>query len=138
LNLLCSKHLYNLHTNSFLLLFKPEGILCVCGREEGSAWVWTQGCTLASQVLYQLSHSSSPFFALVILEIESCFLSRSSCTAVLLSLFPTISVVTGACPTPSYWLRWGFANFLPSWPWASVLPISASQVARTTDTGTQL
>jgi hypothetical protein len=43
--------------------------------------VWTQGFALARQVFYHLSRSASPFcsvlfcFALVVLEIESCFLS---------------------------------------------------------------
>jgi hypothetical protein len=30
---------------------------------------------------------------------------------------------------PSYWLRWGLANFLPGWPQTMILPILASQVA---------
>jgi hypothetical protein len=43
---------------------------------------------------------------------------------------PIITEMTGVNTTASHWLRWGLIKFCPSWPWTSVLLISASQVGR--------
>jgi hypothetical protein len=72
---------YSLTENFYLLSYFPLihfFCVCVCGTG-----VWTQDFALARQGLYWLSHASC-LFALVILEIGSCFLPRRAWTAILL------------------------------------------------------
>jgi hypothetical protein len=50
----------------------------------------------ARQVLYHFSHTLA-LFALVILEIGSCFLSGPDWTSILLFMLPAVAGMTGTC-----------------------------------------
>jgi hypothetical protein len=90
-------------------------------------WVWNQGLVLARQAicnLSQVSHPTSPFFALVILLIGSCGFG-------LASLRLQVSCVAGITVAHHHaWLEMRVSlTFGLGWPWTMILLISASWVA---------
>jgi hypothetical protein len=101
--------------------------------------VCTHGFILLRQVLYWLSHSSNPYFALVILELRAGFLPRSNWTLNPLRL-PDIAGMTGSYYHPQlflsfflffFLLRLGLMDvFAQGWPGATILQILASCITR--------
>jgi hypothetical protein len=91
--------------------------------------VWTQGLTLAREVLHCLSHASSPFCF-------SYFSDRVSCFGRGLAFDPNPSTyyfcIAGI--TPSLLAEIGVSlTFCQGWPWTTILPISTSWVAGITN-----
>jgi hypothetical protein len=81
----------------------------------GSNGIWTQGLIFARRALYSLSHTPSPFLALVIFPVEShVILPRADLRPHSSYLhLPHIAGITDMPPLPACLLRWGLTNFLP-------------------------
>jgi hypothetical protein len=86
-------------------------------------FLFWQGFRLARRVFYCLSHTSSPF-ALVILEIGSCFLPRPAWTSILL-----FYISQGSCddrcvsPCPTFFTEMGCHGSA-----TTIFPISPSHI----------
>jgi hypothetical protein len=89
---------------------------------------------IARHVLYCLSHTSSPFFDLVILEIGSCFFAQVGLDWDLLFILHADAGMIGVHHhTHHFSVEMGSLKlFCPGWPGTTVLPFSASQVTKIT------
>jgi hypothetical protein len=120
------KKLWQTYSVPFLFV-----LYCFC-----SAGVWTQGFMLTCQVLCCLNHASSSF-ALVTLEIGSCFLPRPTWTELLLfhaSWYSWDDKHMSAHSVFFYWHR-ASGTFSPGLVWNQNPPISASHIAEITGMG---
>jgi hypothetical protein len=75
-------------------------------------WGWAQGLELSRQVLYQLSHTSSPF-CFIVFQVESHVFALP-CLGSPPNLF-LLHSWDYSCepPCPACLLRWGVVSFLP-------------------------
>jgi hypothetical protein len=89
---------------------------------------------LSRQVLYHLSHASSPFFSGYFGDMVSHFSSRPAWTMILLFKLPTVIGTTRVCHyTQLLSIEMGSHKlFCWGWPGTVILPITASQVSRIT------
>jgi hypothetical protein len=90
---------------------------------------WTQGLTLAKQLLYHLSYSSNPFWIGYFWD-RVCFMPRLVWTAKPPICAFFVAEWLSYIITVRHWLKWGLRNFLLCWLWTMILPVSASQVIR--------
>jgi hypothetical protein len=80
----------------------------------GGTGVWTQGLSLARQVLYHLSLAPNPVSALVIFQVKSHIFAQGLASDFTpLTYNPHVAKMTISIITPAYLLRCGLTHFLP-------------------------
>jgi hypothetical protein len=120
---------YTLWSNLFICLFIY--LLFIFG----STRVWTQGFTLARQVLYCLRHNSSSFCSGYSEDsISLCFCTGQPELQSSYCMLPTITGMTAIHHHAQIFFHWDGQSrtFCFGWPWTTVLFISGSQIARIT------